>query len=103
MLHRLARTLTALLIVFFLTEHRISAHDATPASLVRITASNQSGTGIVVGVERDLATIITAAHVIAGNPNFSVVFATAPDRAPLRVGLGDVVGMDAADTRNGLA
>ena len=81
-----------------------SAQDATPAlaSLVRITCTRGGepqppGSGFVVTVEGDLATIVTASHVIEG-AQCQVEFNSSADRLPV----DRVLGIEAGD-RHGLA
>jgi hypothetical protein len=77
--------------------------DATISALVRISGERGGtpvrGSGFVVGLDRDKATIVTAAHVIEGVAQISVTFAADPfEHFPA----GEVLGMEAGDP-HGLA
>jgi formylglycine-generating enzyme required for sulfatase activity len=73
------------------------------SAVVRISGTRGGapvrGSGFVVGLERDKATIVTASHVIEGVQHLEVIFAADPtERFPADV----MLGMD-ADDPNGLA
>lgn len=71
------------------------------ASLVKITGTTSPGSGFVVAVDDNLATVVTASHVIAGTPRFRVFFAAAPQR-PFEVDSQSLIGIQ-LDELHGLA
>lgn len=98
----LPRTVLALLL---LLSAAASAQDLDTAvsALVRISGTRGGtpvrGTGFVVGLDRDKATIVTASHVIQGGRQLAVTFAVDPtERYPADV----VLGMDVSSP-HGLA
>jgi formylglycine-generating enzyme required for sulfatase activity len=97
-------TCTALALLLLLpAAASVQELDTAVSALVRISGTRGGtlvrGTGFVVGLDRDKATIVTASHVIEGGQQLAVSFAVAPtDRYPVNV----VFGMDVGSP-NGLA
>ncbi len=77
--------------------------DTAVSAVVRISGTRGGtpvrGTGFVVGLDRDKATIVTASHVIEGAPQLEVTFAVDPTE---NFPAGVVFGMDAGSP-HGLA
>ncbi len=77
--------------------------DRAVSALVRISGERGGtpvrGSGFVVGVDRDKATILTAAHVVEGVERLAVTFAADPSES---LPAGSLLGMDAG-SRHGLA
>lgn len=98
----LNRTLFVLLL---LLPSAASAQELETAisAMVRISGMRSGtpvrGSGFVVGLGRDRATIVTASHVIEGIEQLAVAFAVAPTE---RFAADAILGMDAANP-NGLA
>ena len=98
----LTRTAWALLL---LLPPAISAQelDKAVSAVVRISGARDGtpvrGTGFVVGLDRDKATIVTAAHVIEGVQQLEVTFAV---NTTERFSIDGVLGIDAGSP-NGLA
>ena len=74
------------------------------AGVVKITAKSsggalKQGTGFIVRLEKDAAYIITAAHVVVGDPQPKVEFFTKRN-VPV---LGEVLGLEGDDEMRGLA
>jgi hypothetical protein len=75
-----------LLLLAVLFPHALWAQDIAQVKkgVVKITAQvegkNQIGSGIIVKLEEDHAYIVTASHVIEGDPQPSVMFFSAPHR-----------------------
>lgn len=78
------------------------ASDELKAGVVKVIASVEGktrvGTGIIIRVEHDAVHVVTASHVIEGDPRPQVEFFTRPNR-PLA---GRVIGLEGGDPR-GLA
>ena len=76
----------ALLLLAVLFPHALLAQDIAQVKkgVVKITAQvegkNQIGSGIIVKLEEDHAYIVTASHVIEGDPQPNVMFFSAPHR-----------------------
>jgi hypothetical protein len=79
-----------------------SGSESTAAMIVSIAGPLERGTGIVIDVQKEHATILTASHVVEGGSPFSVVFAGAPERGAFEVSTKDVIGLKAGQ-KDGLA
>jgi hypothetical protein len=79
-------SLCALLLLAILFPHVLCAQDIAQVKkgVVKITAQvegkNQIGSGIIVKLDEDHAYIVTASHVIEGDPQPNVMFFSAPHR-----------------------
>jgi len=82
----LGPSLCVLLLLAVLFPHALWAQDIAQVKkgVVKITAEvegkNQIGSGIIVKLEEDHAYIVTASHVIEGDPQPNVMFFSAPHR-----------------------
>ena len=82
----LGLSLCGLLLLAVLFPHALWAQDIAQVKkgVVKITAQvegkNQIGSGIIVKLEEDHAYIVTASHVIEGDPQPNVMFFSAPHR-----------------------
>lgn len=74
---RIALAACLILLIGFAQEESIGAQDVKSlhAGVVRVSSA-RPGTGFIIHLESDAAYILTAAHVVAGNPNPKVEFFT---------------------------
>lgn len=102
-----AAFLAAVLCLFFLSlvPHDLWAHnnDDLKRGVVKITAQGEGqqpkvGTGVVVRLDKDAAYIVTAAHVVEGDPKPTVTFSSQPPQPVV----AQVVGIEGGDP-HGLA
>ena len=77
--------------------------DDISASIVRITTPTRQGTGVVVALDKDGATILTASHVLLGAQEYEVIFAVDPRRTPVKSSPANLRGWEPDDETYGLA
>lgn len=106
MMTRIALAAWLLLPIGLAQEESVGAQDVAPlqAGVVKITAKPPNGTasvgtGFIVRVDKDVAHIVTAAHVVAGDTHPKVEFFT---KQAIRV-TAEVLGLEGDDEVRGLA
>lgn len=78
MMTRIALAASVILVIGLMLEGAADAQDIArlQAGVVRVASKKRPGTGFIVRVEKDDAYILTAAHVVAEDPNPKVEFFT---------------------------
>ena len=77
--------------------------DDIASSMVRIATPTRQGTGVVVALDNDGVTILTASHVLLGAQEYEVIFAADPSRSLFKSSPANLRGWEPDDETYGLA